>query len=153
MKEIKKEQKKYNTYEKHFMSINGDINFSFRTLQVQVHEDDPDFYNTIKIPMTRPDSCTSIPGLTKIMCQKLPPTLKMCKNVKDYETYQNTVTHWWDASQLYGTDVNTNTRVRTGRDGKLVLNRDGRLPLDRITGLPITGRSIVIQTENIQFYT
>lgn len=108
-----------------------------------VYDDDPVFRETIKIPMTRPDSCANIPGLTKMMCQRLPPTLRMCKNVKDYETYQNTVTHWWDASQLYGSDKKTNRRVRTGRDGKLRVTSEGRLPLDRSTGLPITGKKIV----------
>lgn len=101
--------------------------------------------------MTRPDSCVKIPGLTKMMCQKLPPNLKMCKNVKDYETYQNTVTHWWDASQIYGSNRRTNRRVRSGRGGKLVLTQEGRLPLDRSTGLPITGK--LIKMWNFSFST
>ncbi len=36
-------------------------------------------------------------------------------------TYSNVVTHWWDASQLYGSDLNTQTRLRSGVDGKLTI--------------------------------
>ena len=32
-------------------------------------------------------------------------------------TYPNEVTHWWDASQLYGSDQATEDRLRTGADG------------------------------------
>lgn len=44
-------------------------------------------------------------------------------------TYRNTETHWWDGSQLYGSDADQQRRRRTGRDGKLVVGADGRLVL------------------------
>jgi hypothetical protein len=46
-------------------------------------------------------------------------------------TYINEVTHWWDGSQIYGSDWQTLSRIRSGSDGKLKLNADGRLPLGK----------------------
>lgn len=43
-------------------------------------------------------------------------------------TFINEVTHWWDASQIYGSDQATQDRLRSGVDGKLRLNPDGTLP-------------------------
>ena len=54
-------------------------------------------------------------------------------------TYLNTATHWWDASQIYGSDEATMARVRSGVDGKLVIGPDGLLPLDPDSGVDITG--------------
>jgi hypothetical protein len=53
-------------------------------------------------------------------------------------TYQNIVSHWWDASSIYGCDDATCARVRSGVDGKLVVENE-RLPTDPATGLSITG--------------
>jgi len=39
-------------------------------------------------------------------------------------TYVNTETHWWDASQIYGSSADVQKLLRTGDDGKLHLNRD-----------------------------
>ena len=44
-------------------------------------------------------------------------------------TYINEVTHWWDGSQIYGSDQATQDRLRSGVDGKLRLTDDGTLPL------------------------
>uniref|UniRef100_A0A6P8I6A4 Alpha-dioxygenase 2-like n=1 Tax=Actinia tenebrosa TaxID=6105 RepID=A0A6P8I6A4_ACTTE len=54
-------------------------------------------------------------------------------------TYQNDVTHWWDMSQIYGSDLETNRKVRTLHDGKLELDDKGLLPLNEKTGIDITG--------------
>ncbi len=53
-------------------------------------------------------------------------------------TFINEVTHWWDASQIYGSDQETQDRLRSGVDGKLRLNPDGTLPLDK-KGIEETG--------------
>jgi len=53
-------------------------------------------------------------------------------------TYVNTATHWWDASQLYGSDLDTLTRLRKGDTGKLTLGPDALLPLDE-RGIDQTG--------------
>jgi len=53
-------------------------------------------------------------------------------------TYINQVSHWWDASGIYGSDEITCQRIRTLSDGKLGV-KEGRLPIDPETGLSITG--------------
>jgi hypothetical protein len=53
--------------------------------------------------------------------------------------YVNLNSHWWDGSQIYGTDAVTAARLRTGVDGKLKIGESGRLILDPETGLEITG--------------
>ena len=58
-------------------------------------------------------------------------------------TYINTVTHWWDGSQIYGSDEARNRKLRTGEDGKLILE-DGRLPEEdnpKLEGIDMTGFS------------
>ena len=42
-------------------------------------------------------------------------------------TYVNTVTHWWDGSQIYGSSEERSRQLRTGEDGKMIVE-DGRLP-------------------------
>ncbi len=51
-------------------------------------------------------------------------------------TYRNLVTHWWDGSQMYGSDLQMQHCVRSSPakvllpDGKLYLDETGHLPLD-----------------------
>ncbi|KAI9134295.1 peroxidase family protein [Acaryochloris sp. CCMEE 5410] len=45
-------------------------------------------------------------------------------------TFINTVTHWWDGSQIYGSDSETVAKLRSHKDGKLTMGDDGLLPLD-----------------------
>lgn len=52
------------------------------------------------------------------------------------DTYTNTETHWWDASQIYGSNITRQILVRTDpksgvllADGKLAVLADGHLPL------------------------
>ena len=54
-------------------------------------------------------------------------------------SFANTVTHWWDGSQIYGSDTETQRKVRTGVDGKLAVGQDGLLPLDARTRQDVTG--------------
>jgi len=53
--------------------------------------------------------------------------------------FVNTETHWWDASQLYGSNPNTQRRVRAFEEGKLRLLSNGLLAFDGATGIEITG--------------
>lgn len=53
-------------------------------------------------------------------------------------TYQNTVTAWWDGSQVYGSDTQTNQAIRSFVDGKLLMDNN-RLPLDASNGADLTG--------------
>jgi hypothetical protein len=53
-------------------------------------------------------------------------------------TYINEVTHWWDGSQLYGSDQVTVDRLRSHVDGKLKLTDEQLLPLAK-NGVEDTG--------------
>jgi hypothetical protein len=54
-------------------------------------------------------------------------------------TFINDNTHWWDASQLYGSDAVTAVKVRSGVDGKLKIGADGKMLVDPSTGEELTG--------------
>ena len=53
-------------------------------------------------------------------------------------TFINEVTHWWDGSQIYGSDQRTVDRLRSHVDGKLRVEDGGTLPLDH-AGIEETG--------------
>lgn len=53
-------------------------------------------------------------------------------------TFINEVTHWWDGSQIYGSDIGTQKRLRSFCCGKLKINADGTLPIDK-KGIEETG--------------
>jgi hypothetical protein len=72
------------------------------------------------VKRTRPDKCKEDPTRPK--------------------SFQNVVTHWWDASQIYGSDKKTNERVRAMEDGKLKVDDEGYIPTDPRTKIEITGK-------------
>lgn len=53
-------------------------------------------------------------------------------------TYNNINTHWWDLSQIYGSDETTHATLRSYVDGKMKVADDGLLPVGP-NGLDITG--------------
>ncbi|NMN96875.1 peroxidase family protein [Antrihabitans stalactiti] len=53
--------------------------------------------------------------------------------------YQNQETHWWDASQIYGSGPEKQAAVRTFVDGKVKLGDDLRLPKSDEPGIDLTG--------------
>lgn len=53
-------------------------------------------------------------------------------------TFINEVTHWWDASQLYGSDEETVDSLRSHQSGKMRIEADGLLPLDD-SGIDLVG--------------
>ncbi len=56
--------------------------------------------------------------------------------------YANVETHWWDASQIYGSGPDRQSEVRTFVDGKVKVDPDGRLPLSpnpAEPGIDLTG--------------
>jgi Animal haem peroxidase len=78
--------------------------------EVEITGDDPWPEHPMRIMRTprdptRPDDAT-----------RLPPT------------FVNTETHWWDGSQIYGSDKGHQQRIRTGVHGKLRPLTDGPLP-------------------------
>ena len=58
-------------------------------------------------------------------------------------TYVNTVTHWWDGSQIYGSTEERNRELREGEGGRMAIE-DGRLPNEtkpELDGVDLTGFS------------
>lgn len=94
--------------------------------------------NKIKIPLQSNDSLYSRMKVMKVLRTK-PDS---CREDTDPPIYQNEVTHWWDGSQLYGSDIETHKRVRSFAGGKLIVaDDDGFLPVDPKTNIDVTGFS------------
>lgn len=55
------------------------------------------------------------------------------------DTFLNEVTHWWDGSQLYGSDWETQHSLREHTGGRMMVSEDGMLPVDDETGTERTG--------------
>src|SRR5205085_12140071 len=89
--------------------------------EIPLSADDPWPQHPMEILRTHSDP-TRTPGSSD-----LPPT------------YLDAATHWWDGSQIYGSDEATLAKVRSGENGKLVIGPDGLLPLDPDLGIDITG--------------
>src|SRR3954452_24256345 len=56
-------------------------------------------------------------------------------------TYINTVTHWWDGSQIYGSSEEHNRKLRAGEGGRMAMS-DGYLPNEedpKLDGVDLTG--------------
>jgi Animal haem peroxidase len=56
-------------------------------------------------------------------------------------TFVNYETHWWDASQVYGSNQERVDQVRSHIDGKLHLGEDNLIPVDPATGTDLVGNS------------
>jgi hypothetical protein len=54
-------------------------------------------------------------------------------------THLNEVTHWWDGSQIYGSDAETQMRLRSFVGGRLLVSDGDRLPFDPEVGTELTG--------------
>ncbi len=69
----------------------------------------------------------------------LTDTTRSDDNTQGPPTYINKVTHWWDASQIYGSDRETIDKLRSHVDGKMLIEDDGLLPLNSENGLDLVG--------------
>ncbi|SDG34940.1 Animal haem peroxidase [Sinosporangium album] len=110
-------------FQNHDWFSHGD-NHEAAPLEVELAEDDPWHERPMRIRRTRPDP-------TAHTEDGRPPT------------YENTVTHWWDGSQLYGSSEERCLRLRSGEDGRLAMV-GGRLPDEDapgLSGIDLTGFS------------
>jgi hypothetical protein len=95
-----------------------------RFIDVPLDEGDDWPEDPMKVKATSPDR-------TRTWKSGLPPT------------YINTVTHWWDGSQIYGSSEERNRELRTGEGGKMAMV-DGLLPNETrkdLDGVDLTGFS------------
>jgi Animal haem peroxidase len=64
---------------------------------------------------------------------RIPRTFQAARSPSDTSppTFINTETHWWDGSQIYGSNQETQDKIRHGQEhGKIRTNRDGIPPVD-----------------------
>ncbi len=63
-------------------------------------------------------------------------------------TYRNTETHWWDASQVYGSQPDFEEMVRTFQRGRVKLTSNGALTFDPPNMAPLPGVDLAAMTNN-----
>ncbi len=85
----------------------------------------------IEIPLPEDDPARTRYWQTKMFIGKTQadPT-RMSGREEAAASAINEVTHWWDGSQIYGSDQATQDRLRSRVCGKMRLQADGRLPID-----------------------
>lgn len=92
--------------------------------------------NPIEVPL--PDG--DVLGSGSLSVQRTTPDNDVDENdAGKPPAYRNVNTHWWDGSQLYGSNKAQNDKVRAFVDGKLKVTAENTLPTDYLTGIPVTG--------------
>lgn len=104
-----------------------------------INHGDPLLKEVIEVPLAEDDPARKKYLQTKMFVPKTQsdPT-RMDGKEEAPVSFINEVTHWWDGSQIYGSDQETVDRLRSGVDGKLKVNNDGYLPLSN-KGVEETG--------------
>jgi hypothetical protein len=75
------------------------------------------------------------------------PTIKARRTVPDPApagatrppAYANPISHWWDGSQVYGSEASVAQKLRTLQGGKLRVEATGQLPVDPASGIHFSG--------------
>ena len=95
--------------------------------------------DVIEVPLAEDDPARKKFWQTKMLIPKTQPDPTRTEGKEDAPiSFINEVTHWWDGSQIYGSDQETVNRLRSHTDGKLKINADGTLPLSS-KGIEDTG--------------
>jgi hypothetical protein len=113
-------------------------------LQFQVHDwimhdKDPDPARRLRVPLAEGDAWPERADGDMLVARTRPSAMR--RRPGGPPVYDNSDTHWWDASQVYGTTAEARTALREHRGGRLHLGEDGALPVDPTTGLERTGVS------------
>jgi hypothetical protein len=108
-------------------------------IQFQVHDwfshGEPSAGDELRIPL--PDGDDWFENPMRIRRTPADPT-RSAEEARRAPTFVNELSHWWDASGLYGSDQETQGEVRAFEHGKLRIE-EGRLPTDPESGVAITG--------------
>jgi hypothetical protein len=100
-------------------------------IQFQIHDwfnhatTTNDFY---QIPLAANDPLRATGQTTMMVPKTAPDPSRVSSEIAQGPTYPNEVTHWWDGSQLYGSNAATAARLRTFQGGRLAISADGLLP-------------------------
>ena len=88
------------------------------------------YLETIEVPLPEDDPARTRHWQAKMFIGRgqADPTRTPGEETAAYSAI-NEVTHWWDGSQLYGSDQATQDRLREHAGGRLRLQTDGRLPV------------------------
>jgi hypothetical protein len=93
----------------------------------------------IEVPLAEDDPARKKFWQTKMLVPKTQPDPTRLDGKEEAPiTFINEVTHWWDGSQIYGSNQETVDKLRSGIDGKLKMNPDDTLPLNS-KGIEETG--------------
>ena len=92
----------------------------------------PDDFITVALDKDDPARARYLQNNLKIGKTQADPTRDAGPKEPSATSFINEVTHWWDGSQIYGSDQDTQTRLRSGDMGKMELCND-LLPVESIT--------------------
>ncbi len=108
-------------------------------IQFEIHDwffhGEPVKGNEIEVPVEPGDDWV---GPMRVRRTRPDPTRRP-DDGKGPPTYCNAEAHWWDGSQIYGSDPVTTRALRTGAGGELRLAPNRTLSMDPHTGTPMTG--------------
>ncbi len=93
----------------------------------------------INVPLSERDAWLENP----MRVRRTSPDRTQMNGESQAPTYVNTVTHWWDGSQIYGSTEARCRSLRAGEDGKMIVE-EGRLPEEdkvNLAGVDLTGFS------------
>jgi hypothetical protein len=98
----------------------------------------PDHF--IRVPLLSDDPARSRYGKTELAIGATQPDPTYGPQPEPACTSSiNEVTHWWDGSQIYGSDQATQNHLRSGDMGKMKLRDDGLLPVEQATDVEDAG--------------
>lgn len=101
-------------------------------------KDPYEFYKYIEALKTLEEANSSNTNVSEKVSQillmprtQVDPILQTERDPKlpENKVYRNAVTHWWDGSQIYGSDSETLKGIRAYKDGKMKIEKTGFLPL------------------------